>query len=272
MRCLTAPNPSFARRLASWLCLAMLAAAAAHGATRVEVLETYPADTRVTLAQGQSFYLRLHYDTDVPVQIWARPFFKGKPAQAGSNPSYPHAGSGEALGWFFLMDERAAVDEIRVMTGDGSNGGTTLALTYPVQIVAGPASGTREAAPDWVARLQAVDAEQQRRAREEYASQSGSGGSGLFMSLFMLTVLALGLAGIVLPIRALFRWRGGWRMAAAVPAALMGFVVLRIMVGVAIDPTSHNLWPFEILTVGFLGVVIMAVLMLVRRTAKARET
>src|SRR3546814_2356088 len=59
----------------------------------------------------------------------------------------------------------------------------------------------------------------------------------------MLALPLVGLLALALPAWALWRWRGGWRIAAMVPAALMAFVVLRIVVGVAIDPTSHNLWP-----------------------------
>jgi hypothetical protein len=58
-------------------------------------------------------------------------------------------------------------------------------------------------------------------------------------------------------------------MSAAVPAALMGFVVVRLIVGVSIDPTSHNLWPFEILMVGLLSTVIMVVLTVARRVRGA---
>jgi len=89
------------------------------------------------------------------------------------------------------------------------------------------------------------------------------------VSLFMIAVLVLGGCGFVMPVRALFRWRGGWRIAAAVPAALMGFVIVRLLVGVSADPTSHNLWPFEILMVGLLSTVIMVVLTLARRAAGA---
>src|SRR3546814_12877482 len=76
----------------------------------------------------------------------------------------------------------------------------------------------------------------------------------------MLALPLVGLLALALPAWALWRWRGGWRIAAMVPAALMAFVVLRIVVGVAIDPTSHNLWPFEILMAGRLasGLVLAA--------------
>jgi hypothetical protein len=259
-------------RGSTWLCLAMLAAANVPAATTVEVLESYPEGDRVTLAQGQNYYLRLQYEADAPVKIWARPFHRGKPADAGSHPSQSHTGSGETLGWFFFPDARGAVDEIRILVGDGSRDGTAVALSYPMDIVAGAGRVSRAGEPEWVARLQAVDAERQRAAFEAAASQPASAGASVFMIFFMLGMLALGAAGLVLPIRAFAKWRGGWRMAAAVPAAMMGFVVLRIIIGVAIDPTSHNLWPFEILSVGFISVIVMALLMLLRRTSKARET
>lgn len=57
------------------------------------------------------------------------------------------------------------------------------------------------------------------------------------------------------------------RMAAVVPLALMGFVVLRIAVGVSMDATSHNLWPFEILQVGLLSIAIIVVLTVMRKRA-----
>lgn len=53
----------------------------------------------------------------------------------------------------------------------------------------------------------------------------------------------------------------------------MAFVVLRIVIGTSIDPTSHNLWPFEILMWGFASAASIAVMMLVRAitgAAKAR--
>jgi hypothetical protein len=40
-------------------------------------------------------------------------------------------------------------------------------------------------------------------------------------------------------------WRGVWRILAIVPIAIMITVPVNIMVGTTIDPTSHNLAPFE---------------------------
>jgi hypothetical protein len=81
----------------------------------------------------------------------------------------------------------------------------------------------------------------------------------------MLLMAALGLAGIGVPLWSVWKWRGGWRIAAAVPAAAVVFVVLRIVIDTARDPTSHNLWPFEILMAGTGALLCIGVLALVRR-------
>lgn len=45
----------------------------------------------------------------------------------------------------------------------------------------------------------------------------------------------------------------------------MAFVVARIVVDTSRDPTSHNLWPFEIVYSGAAGLALIIVLALVRR-------
>jgi len=52
---------------------------------------------------------------------------------------------------------------------------------------------------------------------------------------------------------------------AALPALWMAFVLLRILIGVWIDPTSHNLWPFEILISGGACAFVIGALQLLRR-------
>jgi hypothetical protein len=88
----------------------------------------------------------------------------------------------------------------------------------------------------------------------------------------MLVVGALGLGGLVFPLLALWRWQGGWKLAAAVPAGIVGFVILRIAVGTAADPTSHNLWPFEVLIAGLASLAIIGALALARRFAVVRAS
>ncbi len=49
------------------------------------------------------------------------------------------------------------------------------------------------------------------------------------------------------------------------PACVVLFVVLRIIVDTARDPTSHNLWPFEILIFGSVALAIVGALKVARK-------
>ena len=249
---------------AAWLALG----GSAWGAVEVEVLETWPPGDHVTLGTNQNYSLRLGYRTDVPVRIWARPYFRGEEVDAGSNPSARYEGSGEALGWFFFMEPGTQVDEIRITAGDGSRGGTPLVARHRVRIIAG-STAAMAAEPAWVARLKTQADAAMELDRQARASEPDSFGDMVMFGGLMLALSLVGLLALALPAWALWRWRGGWRIAAMVPAALMAFVVLRIVVGVAIDPTSHNLWPFEILMAGGLASVLVLALWLVRKLSGA---
>jgi hypothetical protein len=244
-------------------------AGAALAETEARVLATHPAGNPVTLARNQTFFVHIGYTTDEPVSIWARPFFQGREVKAGSNPSRSHTGSGETLGWFFFMEPGEQVDEVRITAGDGSDAGTRLIATHRVRITGSdrPAASTSE--PDWLVTLSAQEERLQREDFEKRASTRLTTGETLLFGGFTLAVAALGIGGVAAPLWAIRRWRGGWRVAAAVPVVMMGFVVLRIIVDTAGDPTSHNLWPFEILQVGVLSLVVIGVLLAARKFSGA---
>ena len=244
-----------------WLC----GVGVAQTPPTVQVLETYPAGDAVALARNQNFYLRMAYASDHPIKIWAEPYFRGQRAQAGSNPSRTYAGTGEALGWFFLMAADAQVDEVRIRAGDGSPDGTHEVARYSVQVQGDGTAASDEAKPDWVMNLSALDAQAQRADYEKRMNTPPSGGDVALFGGFMLLMLALGIGGFLASAWGLWHWRGGWRLAAAVPAVLMAFVVLRIVAGTSNDPTSHNLWPFEVLIAGALSAGAMIVLAIARR-------
>lgn len=249
--------------------LSALGAAAVRAETTIRVLETYPAGDSVTLPTNETFYVRIEYTTDEPVRIWARPYFEGTEVRAGSNPSRAHTGSGEALGWFFFHEPGMQVDEIRIKAGDGTPSGTQALVSYPVRITSATLPAVAASQPEWVVALRS---EEQRLQREEFEARMStppSAGEMLFMNAFMLAVLGLGILGIVAPVWAMRRWSGGWRVAAAVPGVILGFVVLRIVFDTARDPTSHNLWPFEILQFGLLSLVLMGVLLAARKLSGA---
>ncbi|HEX5789288.1 MAG TPA: hypothetical protein VFY03_13985 [Woeseiaceae bacterium] len=249
---------------AALLALAAGFAGQAGAAPAIRVLDTFPAGDAVTLAPNQTFYVRLAYETDEPVQIWVRPWFEGREVRAGSNPSPVYTGNGEALGWFFLMDGADAVDELRVTAGDGTEAGTALVLRHPVRIRAGRAAAAG-AEPGWVGQLRGEHERLQREAYEQRMNTPVSAGDTAFAAAFMLAVLALGVGGIAAPLWAIRRWHGRWRLAAAAPLAVMALVVLRILVDTARDPTSHNLWPFEILQASVLSLLVVGVLLAARK-------
>lgn len=239
-------------------------------ATTVEVLEVHPAGRTVTLGRGERFCLRLAYASDTPAGIWIAPYYRGKRVNAGTSPSVRHTGRGETIAWFFFMEPGGQVDEIRIRAGDGGINTTPVVATYPVHVVGG-SGHARAQAPAWVTELDARAKAAQRQAIETYRSQPTSIGDIVLFAGFMAAVLSVGLGGLAAPVWLLFRWRGKWRIAVAVPAAVAAFVVLRIVVDVARDPTSHNLWPFEVLMTGAACAFTVAVLVLARRWVARNE-
>lgn len=257
-----------------WATIALLVlqfalAGAARAGTTVQVLQTHPAGNDITLPRNQNFHLHLAYSSDEPAGIWIAPYFQGKRVNAGSSPSQRHSGQGETMAWFFFMQPGDRVDEIRITAGDGGTDTTPLVATYPVRIVGGSETAAAAAAPVWVTDLGAQAKAAQQQAFEERMNTPVSAGDSALFGGFMLAMLGLGVLGFVAPLWVLRRWQGGWRIAAAVPAVLMAFVVLRIVVGVAFDPTSHNLWPFEILIAGILSAATVGVLLIARRISGA---
>lgn len=228
------------------------------------IVETQPS-TSATLGHGQSFYVRIEYSTDEPVSLWARPFLNGKEVErAMSNASSAYLGSGEALGWFELIDA-GAVDEIRIKAGGGKPYREWVLASQPVQLRWTQASAAPEPRAAWVDELIAAEAARMHEDAQRRANEPVSVGGAALVSGFMLFMLVLLVAGIGIPLWSVWKWRGGWKIAAAIPVAVIAFVVLRILVDTARDPTSHNLWPFEIIIFGAVAVGIIGVLKIARR-------
>src|SRR5271154_5157457 len=185
-----------------WILLMSLSAVgAACAATMVEVLDTFPSGDTVTLNRNENFYIRLHYSTDRPVRIWARPYFRGEPVNAGSSGSFNYTDSGEALAWFFLQSEAGTVDEIRIMAGDGSGTGTAFALSYAVHVEGSNLEGAVEGEPQWVTSLRARDAARQREAYEARMKTPISAGESAGIVALVWGMLALGALGLIMPVR-----------------------------------------------------------------------
>lgn len=258
-------------RLLTLLLIAALLLLPSHqtlASTQVEVMDTAPAGSTITLPTSQNFYLHLRYTSDTPTHIWVNAYYQGKEVNAGSNPSreYP-AGTGEAFGWFFLFKPGMRVDEVRIRAGDGSINNTKVVASYPVSIISS-ASATSTPNPAWVDTFLAADKAAQEADYQKRMNTPVSSSDIALFSGFMLTVCALGVLGIGWPVWGWLRWPGGWRKAAVIPGIVVAFVVLRILFDTARDPTSHNLWPFEIVIWCGLSTLWMLVASGIRRWVK----
>ena len=233
--------------------------------TRVRIVETWPAAQEVRLGPRQPFYLRLAYESDRPVGLWLHAYHQGRQVSVGSSPSRRHQGAGEAMAWFFFTEPVGVVDEIRIVAGDGSRDDTTVVATWRGRVSAStrPANGSGGAEPAWLQALREQERQAQQRDRQA-AMDSADDGDDWWVLPVVWGMMALGIVGLVVPVVAICKWKGGWRVAAMVPAALVGFVILRIVVDTTIDPTSHNLWPFELAMVGGLSSALMLLFVVVR--------
>ena len=80
-----------------------------------------------------------------------------------------------------------------------------------------------------------------------------------------VTAATLGLFGLVIALRAMWRWHGGWRLAALLPALLVIGDYLLIMIQTTRAPTSHNLWPLEIIYINAVSAAMIGGLSFLRR-------
>ena len=88
----------------------------------------------------------------------------------------------------------------------------------------------------WVADLLAIEKARYQEDAQRRAAEPVSAGELAIFNGFMPAVLALLIVGIGVPPWSVWKWHGGWRIAATV----ILFVVLRIVIDTAHDPTSHN--------------------------------
>jgi hypothetical protein len=264
---------SITRRILGLLPLAALSVAAspaAHASSTARILETQPS-SQATLGHQESFWVRIEYDTDEAISLWARPYRNGiQIRKTMTNASLSYTGVGEALGWFALTGP-GEVDEVRIFAGGGKPFREWELARQPVQLRWTEATPSEQARAPWVTDLLATEQARYREDARRRASEPVSAADVTLFSGFMLAVVALFVAGLAVPLWSVWKWRGAWRIAAAVPATVMVFVVLRIIVDTARDPTSHNLWPFEILQFAFVALVIVGALKLARRVAGVQE-
>ncbi|WP_119300815.1 hypothetical protein [Dongia deserti] len=85
----------------------------------------------------------------------------------------------------------------------------------------------------------------------------------------LLLIISVPLAILAPQILAVVKWRGIWRWLAAATLLIPAGDILLILVQTSIDPTSHNLWPLELIEFTCIGLLAVGVLWLARLVARA---
>lgn len=270
------------RNLRRILCIAPLLLVAAASAVaaqdptprppRFTVLATVPDPPRAAVGRSTTFYIRYRLDTQEPLLVSIDAYGQGQRLSTGNSglTAIP-AGGGTGVSFFFLLSgHRQVVDEVRLVASTTDQPQRRWTFSVPVALTFDPAvTGTKLPVPDWLKSWRAERAAATRAAtRQPATGPAGSRGTLVGLTLLIaLLVLGLPLASIALPIWAIWTWKGRWRLMACLPLAVIGLKLVSVGVGIARDPTSHNLWPLEIAlweapALGFLTLVWLA-----RRTA-----
>ncbi len=246
---------------ATWLVAMVLllstAGAVAQGVHTVEVVDTWPPGAQVSLAPGGKFYLRIAWSTDSMTRIHARPWLEGREVAAWTSPSPRYdRGSGETVAWFSFDSAGMRADEVRIFVG---NSRPRLAAVHRVSLTSASTAAAAAPAPAWVAELESrvVDATGGPREPPDPAD-------GRWLDRFMLAVAALALFGLLAPLWGVVRWRGRWRIAAAVPMVAMGLFATFLLLTALFNPGSLNLLPLVVLMAAVPCSLFIAALFLAR--------
>jgi hypothetical protein len=94
----------------------------------------------------------------------------------------------------------------------------------------------------------------------------------IFGSLLGFVALGIIAAAFYLPFYLYRKWEGRWKFVALLPLAFALGDLLFIVVGISIDPTSHNLWPLELIMASVFGIASLGVVFVIRKITDAIGT
>ena len=235
-----------------------LACASAQAGVRLQVMETFPA-APPSLGHWEPYYLRIGYVSDQPIRVRVEPFF-GQTAVPGMNSGSPvsAAGSGEALFWIAYTG-RVRVDRLLIYAQDEKWQGKLAPLELPVDLSwTGDKAQAARTPPEWVQRMKAERAARQKTEFDAATSEPVGWGWSLLFFVAGWSIPAY----FILQAWLLWRWRGGWRIAAAIPAVPMaGFLLHAIFAFFA----GSNLFPLFLIFLCLPALLYLLVLLGVRK-------
>jgi hypothetical protein len=240
--------------------LLLMTSVLAHADTRVQVLESDPGSP-ATLGHWERFHLRIAYEADRPIRVRADAYHGNDRVteMTSGSPRY-EPGQGEALFWF-AWTRPQRVSHIMVWAEE-EQGKAIARADFPVELTStGQRTTSQRARPEWVTLMLA---ERDRRTREEFQERMNRPAPWWESVLFTLVMWSIPLYFIV-QIVVLLRWRGGWRKAAGIPAALMllvlGHAIFALFAG-------SNLFPLGLIFTAPLALLYLLVLMVLKRSPR----
>jgi hypothetical protein len=238
--------------------LLLFVSALACAEVRVRVIETDPASP-ATLGHWEQFYLRIAYEADQPIRVRAEAYSGGKavPSTNSGSPRYD-TGAGEAMFWIAYTTP-ARVDRIVVSAEDEKTHKPVAQAEMAVNLTwTGQKMAARRPKPEWVVSLQA---ERDRRHKEEMREYANRPRPWWEPVLFMAAMWSIPLYFIV-QIVLLLRWRGGWRIAAAIPAVpmllVLGHAIFALFAG-------SNIFPIVLVFTCMPVLIYLTILVVLRR-------
>ena len=176
-----------------------------------------------TLHDGQFVYVRIRYQSSVPVRVGAEPYDAGRPAKGAridGDVGLP-AGPGEIISWFSFRGT-GRVDAVRLFAIP--SGGRLISQDVPVSFTWDGQPSTGDNRAPWVGPLLTQEDQRRKAAFAEmetrFNQNMGSGGLGVAAigMVFMAVALAALIGCLAWPLWGTVRWQGPWRAAAALPA------------------------------------------------------
>jgi hypothetical protein len=234
----------------------------------VSIVETDP-ESPATLHGTDNVYVHVHYSASAPIRIWVRPYLQGHTAGAMTmgSPVYP-AGEGEAFGWFAFRGAGQA-DSIHLQVATERSGYPFTEQAFAADFSWDGAPGAWHEPAAWVVPFREQEKQREKDAYQRYANQPLGVAGGLAVAVFGILVLTAVVVCSVWPIWGLLRWQGKWRALAAVPLVFVGLWVVKDIVEISADPSSHNLLPFELIEAAVVVAIFMSILWVLRRRALA---
>jgi hypothetical protein len=216
------------------------------------ILATDPAPG-ATLARQQSFYVQFEVKNPAPVVVTVNALYKGEAVHSNMGTSgmarIPAGGGIGVTHFFYWGDKPTRIDEVRLKINAPMNTREGKEFAFPVDLTwtAQNATAAQEFAP-WVREWQQAEKVRQQAGLAEFDRKMDQIGppAAAVAIIFQLVMGALLLAGCGLPLWGALKWQGYWRVAASVLGAIPLLALANIIIGVSIDRTSHNLWPFEL--------------------------